>query len=92
MVLFIVKNPLWKCSEKILDFSGPKDKVLLIQDGVLILNSEKSRFLEDIKKKRIELLALKEDLELRGIKNRAKAVLVSYDGFVDLIENNRVVS
>lgn len=92
MVLFVIKNSFWAEKSSVLNYAKPKDKILLIQDGVLILNKNRSELIKKIKDKDIDLLALKEDLDLRGIKNNAKAKLIDYDGFVELIERNKVFS
>ncbi len=92
MVLFIIKNSVWKENVNFLNYAKKGDIVLLIQDGVLILNIGKSDFSTKIKEKNIELMALKDDLKLRGIKNNAKAKLIDYNGLVELIEKNKVFS
>ncbi len=92
MVLFIIKESLSNKNTNVMKYIKQDDKVLFIQDGVLILNNKTSKAIEEIKEKNAEILALKEDLELRGIKNNAKVKLVDYGGFVDLIETNKVFS
>ncbi len=72
-------------------YLNPKDKVLLIQDGVLILNKGDSG-IQSFKEKKAEVFALKEDLELRGIQNNAGVKLIDYKGFVELIEKEKVFS
>ncbi len=92
MVLFIIKESLWNKNASMLKYVKQGDKVLFIQDGVLILNNSSSETIEELKEKKAEVLALKEDLELRGIKNNANIKTIDYYGFVDLIESNKVFS
>lgn len=92
MVLFIIKESITVKNAEVMKYINPNDKVLLIQDGVLVLNNNKSKIIEEFKKEKIEVFALKEDLKLRGIKNNTNAKLINYDGFVELIENNKVFS
>ncbi len=92
MVLFIIKESLWNKKTSVMKYIEPGDKVLLIQDGVLMLNSGISKTIGEFKEKNVEVLALKEDLELRGIKNNLNIDLIDYQGFVELIENNKVFS
>ncbi len=91
MVLFIIKESLLRGEPSMIKYLNPKDKVLLIQDGVLILNRSDSG-IQFLKEKEAEVLALKEDLELRGIQNNAGVKLIDYQGFVELIENEKVFS
>ncbi len=91
MVLFIIKESLLKREPNAIKHLNSKDKVLLIQDGVLILNKSTSG-IQALKEKKVEVLALKEDLELRGIQNNAGAKLIDYSGFVELIETEKVFS
>ncbi len=91
MVLFIIKKSVLTGEPSMIKYLNPKDKVLLIQDGVLILNKGESG-IQTFKEKGAEILALKEDLELRGIQNNAKVKLIDYPGFVELIENEKVFS
>ncbi len=91
MVLFIIKESLLKGEPSMIKYVNPKDKVLLIQDGVLILNKAASG-IRALNERGVEVLALKEDLELRGIQNNAGATLIAYGGFVELIEAEKVFS
>lgn len=91
MVLFIIKESLISGETSIIKYLNPKDKVLLIQDGVLVLNKGESG-IRIFKEKGTEVLALKEDLELRGIQNNAGVKLIDYPGFVELIETEKVFS
>ncbi len=90
-MLFIIKESLLKGEPSAIRHLNPKDKVLLIQDGVLALNKDASG-IQALKEKKVEVLALKEDLELRGIQNNAEAKLIDYHGFVELIETEKVFS
>ncbi len=92
MVLFIIKESLSNKNTNVMKYVKQDDKVLLIQDGVLMLNNKTSKAIEEFKEKNAEIIALKEDLELRGIKNNANVKLVDYEGFVALIEANKVFS
>ena len=92
MVLFIIKESLSNKNANVMKYIKQDDKVLFIQEGVLILNNKTSKAIEEIKEKNAEVLALKEDVELRGIKNNAGLKLIDYSGFVDLIEANKVFS
>ncbi len=91
MVLFIIKESLLKGEPSMTKHLNPKDKVLLIQDGVLILNKDESG-IQTLTEKNVEVSALKEDLELRGIQNNAGVELIDYPGFVELIETEKVFS
>ncbi len=91
MVLFIIKESLLKGESGMIKYLKPKDKVLLIQDGVLILNKGASG-IQAFKEKKAEVFALKEDLELRGIQDNAGVKLIDYQGFVELIETEKVFS
>ncbi len=91
MVLFIIKESLLKGEPGMIKYLNPEDKVLLIQDGVLILNKGDSG-IQAFKEKDTEVLALKEDLELRGIQNNTGVKLIDYNGFVELIEKEKVFS
>ena len=52
----------------------------------------RKKFNEMEKGKVLEVLALDKDLEIRSIVNKAGAILVGYDGFVGLIEKNKVLA
>lgn len=91
MVLFIIKESLLDEESRIIKYLNPQDKVLLIQDGVLKLNKGDSG-IRAFKEKGVEVLALKEDLELRGIQNNAKVKLIDYSGFIELIETEKIFS
>lgn len=91
MVLFIIKESLLSGEPSMIKYLNPQDKVLLIQDGVLILNKGELG-IRIFKEKGIEVLALKEDLELRGIQNNTDVKLIDYPGFLELIENEKVFS
>ncbi len=70
-------------------------KVILIEDAVIA--AKKGIVTEDIidkfKKNGIAVYALKADLEARAIKDLNDYVkLIDYDGFVDLVVENKIVS
>ncbi len=71
-----------------LAFSSPDDSVLLIQDGVLALQSSiaLASFVAKCEANNVSVLALKDDCDLRGINSQYKDIaLVDYAGFVDLV-------
>ncbi len=67
------------------------DKIILIQDGVLLAHAN-NKFISTVKGKEIEILILENDLNLRGIKNNINAKIINYENMVSLIEKNRVFS
>ncbi len=92
MAVFVIKESL--CNKKlgVLDYVALGDTILLIQDGVLVLNTTHSELFDSLKSKGVAVLALKEDLELRGIKNNLDIRLIDYGEFIDIIEQEKVVS
>ncbi|MGC1119638.1 MAG: sulfurtransferase complex subunit TusB [Candidatus Methanofastidiosia archaeon] len=61
--------------------------ILFIEDGVYAVTSDQIHRAEQ---KGIKMYALKADLEARGI--QSKIPVVDYTGFVDLVEENTVVT
>ncbi len=92
MVLFIIKKSLTGDKLSIFKYLNQGDKILLIQDSVLLLNNESSRIVKRLNEKKVEVFALEDDVKIRGIRNNLNIKLVDYSGFVDLIENNVVFS
>lgn len=90
-MLFILKNSEGNYCDQILKFIDHEDKLILIQDGVLLAHSDNS-FISAIKNKGIKILILENDLNLRGIKNNIDAKIINYVDMVDLIEKNKVFS
>lgn len=71
-----------------LGFASPGDSILLIQNGVLALQSKitLASFVAKCTAMQIKLFALKNDCTLRGIHNQyASIALIDYSGFVSLI-------
>ncbi|MEM7358289.1 MAG: sulfurtransferase complex subunit TusB [Pseudomonadota bacterium] len=71
-----------------LGFASAGDTVLLMQDGVLALQSNISlaSFLAKCVSSEVRVAALANDCQLRGIENQYPAIeLIDYPGFVDLV-------
>jgi tRNA 2-thiouridine synthesizing protein B len=79
-----------------LAFAYTGDSILLIQEGVLALQSSITlkSFLAKCESNSVKVFALKDDCDLRGITNRYQNIqLLDYHGFVELvIENKKQVS
>lgn len=70
-----------------LAFASQGDALLLLQDGVLAMQSPVSlaSFLAKCDRVGIAVFALAEDVKIRGIDNQYPSInLVDYDGFVEL--------
>ena len=97
MLYIMVKSPLntrdlEQCSNL---KKSSASKVLLIEDAVVAAKKgiETTHILEKFQKNNIEVYALKEDLEARGIKDIIESVKITdYNGFVDLVVENKIVS
>jgi sulfur relay protein TusB/DsrH len=88
MTLFIIsKSPfLHTEAANALELVSEGDTILLIHDAVVALKHAPDDFwtaLESLAGKKVNLYALEEDCEARGIVS--DDALVNYDGFVDLI-------
>ena len=73
-------------------FATPGSLILLIEDGVYAAKSGTSYEpkLAEIMK-RAEVYALEADIKARGVGKIADGVkVVNYDGFVELVENNKM--
>jgi len=73
-------------------FAVSGDSILLIQDGVLALQSSiaLASFIAKCRSCDISVYALNDDCQLRGIENKCSDVeLVDYAGFVQLISNHQ---
>ena len=78
-------------AKTLLKISKEGDNVLFIQDGVLWLLDEKT--VKDMESKKVNLYAVKEDLEARGYTqglNKGISIL-DYGGVIDLIEKNEKI-
>ena len=78
-------------AKTLLKISKEGDNVLFIQDGVLWILDEKT--VKDMESKKVNLYAVKEDLEARGYTqglNKGISIL-DYDGVIDLIEKNEKI-
>lgn len=88
MLFIINKNPFASRSfESCVNIAGIDDVILFIEDGVYAVTSDQIRQAEQ---KGIKLYGLKADLEARGIQTALP--VVDYGGFVDLVEENPVVT
>lgn len=78
-------------AKTLLKISEEGDNVLFIQDGVLWALDEKT--VEDMGNKKVNLYAVKEDLEARGYTQRLNEgiSILDYDGVIDLIEKNEKI-
>lgn len=79
-----------------ISFLKEQDDVLLIQDGVLIgqnifLEKKENCFLKKLINKKVNIFALKEDVEIRGLDVNFSSFVscVSYRGFVRLTVKNK---
>lgn len=79
-----------------LAFASTGDTILLIEDGVLALNSRLAlgSFIAKCSANKVRLSALAEDCQIRGVVNQYPEVeLIDYLTFVDLVTtHNRQVS
>lgn len=88
-MLFIIKSK--NQDQRILRFMEKGDKIIFIQDGVLLAHGD-NKFISAIKNKGVEILMLENDLNLRGIKNNINAKTINYEDIVYLVEKNKVFS
>lgn len=88
-MLFIINKSLFasRSFESCVNIAGTDDVILFIEDGVYAVTSDQ---IHQAEQKGIKLYALKADLEARGI--RTTLPVVDYGGFVDLVEENTVVT
>ena len=78
-------------AKTLLKISKEGDNVLFIQDGVLWILDEKT--VKDMESKKVNLYAVKEDLEARGYTqglNKGISIL-DYNGVIDLVEKNEKI-
>ena len=88
MLFIINKSPFAsKSLDSCLKIADEGDTILFIEDGVCAVNLEN---LDNIRKRGITLYALKVDVEARGISSSIP--VTDYEGFVDLVEKDSVVS
>ncbi|MCJ7618129.1 MAG: sulfurtransferase complex subunit TusB [Desulfobacterales bacterium] len=82
--LYVISRSSFQRNEAFLDFKLAEkgDGVIFIQDGVLLLKNPKN-ILRALKEKEVEVFALKEDLNARGLITDIK--IVDYDSFADLL-------
>ena len=73
-------------------FAVSGDSILLIQDGVLALQSSiaLASFTAKCRSNKIAVYALIDDCQLRGVENKYSDIeLVDYAGFVQLVSNHQ---
>ncbi len=88
MLFILNKSPFAsKSLDSCLKVAQNGDTLLLIEDGVLAV---KSGELEKAKEREIRVYALRADVEARGV--TSSVPVVDYEGFVDLVEKNKVVN
>jgi tRNA 2-thiouridine synthesizing protein B len=88
MLFIINKSPFASRSfESCVNIAGTNDVILFIEDGVYAVASNE---VHQAQQKGIKLYALKADLEARGVQTTLP--VVDYEGFVDLVEENTVVT
>ncbi len=91
-MIFILKSNKNGYRKRVLKFINEGDKVILIQDGVLLTHDLDNEFILVVKEEGGKILALENDLKLRGVENNVKAETITYEDMVDLIEKNKVFS
>ena len=95
MLYIMAKSPLnTRDLEQCSNLKKSSDsKVLLIEDAVI---AAKKGIVDDIIKKiqdqGVKIYALKEDLEARGLNDIKDVLITDYEGFVDLVVENKLVS
>jgi len=95
MLYIMAKSPLnTRDLEQCSNLKKSSDsKVLLIEDAVI---AAKKGIVDDIIKKiqdqGVKVYALKEDLEARGLNDIKDVLVTDYEGFVDLVVENKLVS
>ncbi len=89
-MLFIVKSN--NQNQGIFRFMEEGDKIILIQDGTLLVHNQNNNLIKSAADKKMEILVLKNDLVLRGLKNNAGAKETTYEAMIELIEINTVFS
>ncbi|MBU7022790.1 MAG: sulfurtransferase complex subunit TusB [Theionarchaea archaeon] len=88
MLFIINKSPFTSRSlESCVNIAETNDVILFIEDGVYAVTSDQ---IHQAEQKGIKLYVLKADLEARGIQTALP--VVDYEGFVDLVEENTVVT
>jgi len=91
-MLFILKSNNKDQCQKILKYVQKGDKIVFIQDAVLLLHNQENKFIQSFKEKKVEISFLKNDLDVRAIKNNVKAKAISFKEMIELIENNKIFS
>lgn len=96
MLIIVSVSPFYVDFCCLSSFLKEKDDVLLLQDGVLIaqkiyLNKKKNFFLNKLINKKVNVFALKDDVEIRGLDiNFSPFVFcISYKDFVKLTVKNK---
>lgn len=70
-----------------------ESKVLLIEDAVIAAQKGiADDIINKIKEQGVKVYALKEDLDARGLNNIKDVLVTDYEGFVDLVIENKLVS
>ncbi|MDH4127471.1 MAG: sulfurtransferase complex subunit TusB [Spirochaetota bacterium] len=86
----LTNNVLYSC----INYTKENDPILLYEDAVFVC--QKGNKLEPIINntlKKNPIYALKEDLDARGITNLVDGIkIINYSGFVDLVEQHKVMS
>ncbi len=68
-------------------------KVLLIEDAVIAAKKGiADEIIKKIQEQGVKVYALKEDLDARGISDIKDVLVTDYEGFVDLVVENKLVS
>jgi len=94
MLHTVNKSPFSSSSlENCLELAKSGDAILLYEDGVLGAQAgNKSETLIQSATSKFSVYALEEDLSARGIQNLISGIkTISYDGFVDLVAEHKVV-
>ncbi|MGP1932322.1 MAG: sulfurtransferase complex subunit TusB [Arsenophonus sp.] len=91
MLYTISTSPYYNDFDSLINLLTKNDEILLLQDGVLmghkILSSNKdNKYLMQLKNKMINVLALKDDIDARGLMQYISSYVnkISYINFVEL--------
>ncbi len=84
MMIIVKYPPTRKISGEKLSLAKKGDVVVLLQDAVLYALGDPK--IDDLKRKNVEIFALKEDFNARGYSDDMSVVdLLSYEDFIDLV-------
>ena len=95
MLYIMAKSPLnTRDLEQCSNLKKSSDsKVLLIEDAVIAaVKGIADDIVKKIQDQGVKVYALKEDLDARGLKDLKDVLVTDYDGFVDLVVENKLVS